>query len=109
VPLAAAEPRPPASNELSMTQELIANMLGVRREGVTDAAGKLQDAGLIRTAAARITVLDRTGSRPVMRVLSGGQDGVRSPPARGRPVAGHYSRLAAAKPQLILLSSTAST
>ena len=37
-----------ASNELSMTQELIANMLGVRREGVTEAAGKLQDAGLIR-------------------------------------------------------------
>ena len=36
------------SNELSMTQELIANMLGVRREGVTEAAGKLQDAGLIR-------------------------------------------------------------
>ena len=35
------------SNELSMTQELIANMLGVRREGVTEAAGKLQDAGLI--------------------------------------------------------------
>src|SRR5450631_322882 len=37
-----------ASNELTMTQELIANMLGVRREGVTEAAGKLQRAGLIR-------------------------------------------------------------
>ena len=37
-----------SSNELAMTQELIANMLGVRREGVTEAAGKLQDAGLIR-------------------------------------------------------------
>src|SRR2546427_1139224 len=49
------------SNELSMTQELIANMLGVRREGVTEAAGKLQDAGLIRYSRGRITVLDRPG------------------------------------------------
>src|SRR5689334_8468488 len=46
-----------ASNELSMTQELIANMLGVRREGVTDAAGKLQHAGLISYRRGRITVL----------------------------------------------------
>jgi CRP-like cAMP-binding protein len=50
-----------ASNELSMTQELIANMLGVRREGVTEAAGKLQDAGLIRYNRGKITVLDRPG------------------------------------------------
>jgi CRP-like cAMP-binding protein len=50
-----------ASNELSMTQELIANMLGVRREGVTEAAGKLQDAGLIHYRRGRITVLDRVG------------------------------------------------
>jgi CRP-like cAMP-binding protein len=50
-----------ASNELSMTQELIANMLGVRREGVTEAAGKLQDAGLIRYRRGKITVLDRPG------------------------------------------------
>jgi len=49
------------SNELSMTQELIANMLGVRREGVTEAAGKLQKAGLIRYQRGRITVLDRPG------------------------------------------------
>jgi CRP-like cAMP-binding protein len=49
------------SNELSMTQELIANMLGVRREGVTEAAGKLQDAGLIRYSRGRISVLDRKG------------------------------------------------
>jgi CRP-like cAMP-binding protein len=47
------------TNDLSMTQELIANMLGVRREGVTEAAGKLQDAGLIRYARGRISVLDR--------------------------------------------------
>jgi CRP-like cAMP-binding protein len=50
-----------SSNELSMTQELIANMLGVRREGVTEAAGKLQDAGLIRYHRGKITVLDRPG------------------------------------------------
>lgn len=48
-------------NELRMTQELIANMLGVRREGVTDAALKLQAAGLIRYARGHITVLDRPG------------------------------------------------
>ena len=47
------------SNELTMTQELIANMLGVRREGVTEAAGKLQKAGLIHYSRGRITVLDR--------------------------------------------------
>jgi CRP-like cAMP-binding protein len=47
------------SNELIMTQELIANMLGVRREGVTAAAGKLQQAGLIRYSRGRIEVLDR--------------------------------------------------
>jgi len=47
------------SNELSMTQELIANMLGVRREGVTEAAGKLQEAGLIEYSRGKITVLDR--------------------------------------------------
>jgi CRP-like cAMP-binding protein len=49
------------ANELSMTQELIANMLGVRREGVTEAAGKLQHAGLIHYSRGRITVLDRPG------------------------------------------------
>jgi CRP-like cAMP-binding protein len=47
------------SNELVMTQELIANMLGVRRETVTEAAGKLQDAGVIQYSRGRITVLDR--------------------------------------------------
>ena len=48
-------------HELQMTQELIANMLGVRREGVTEAALKLQRAGLIRYARGRIAVLDRPG------------------------------------------------
>ena len=49
------------SNELVMTQELIANMLGVRREGVTEAAGNLQRAGLIAYQRGRITVVDRAG------------------------------------------------
>jgi CRP-like cAMP-binding protein len=49
------------SNELAVTQELIANMLGVRREGVTEAAGQLQRAGLMRYSRGRITVLDREG------------------------------------------------
>jgi CRP-like cAMP-binding protein len=48
-------------DELVMTQELIANMLGVRREGVTEAALKLQQAELIRYARGRISVLDRSG------------------------------------------------
>ncbi|MBT2327033.1 Crp/Fnr family transcriptional regulator [Variovorax paradoxus] len=48
-------------SELVMTQELIANMLGVRREGVTEGALKLQQAGLIRYARGRISVLDRQG------------------------------------------------
>ncbi len=48
-------------NELVMTQELIANMLGVRREGVTEGALKLQEAGLIRYSRGRITILDRAG------------------------------------------------
>ncbi|MFN7834682.1 MAG: Crp/Fnr family transcriptional regulator [Burkholderiaceae bacterium] len=48
-------------NELVMTQELIANMLGVRREGVTSGALKLQEAGLISYVRGRITVLDRAG------------------------------------------------
>jgi CRP-like cAMP-binding protein len=49
------------SQELVMTQELIANMLGVRREGVTEAAGNLQQAGLIRYQRGHITVIDRAG------------------------------------------------
>lgn len=49
------------SEELIMTQELIASMLGVRREGITEAAGKLQQAGIIRYRRGHITVLDRAG------------------------------------------------
>jgi len=48
-----------ASNRLEMTQELIANMLGVRREGVTEAAGKLQAKGIIQYSRGHITILDR--------------------------------------------------
>jgi CRP-like cAMP-binding protein len=47
------------SNEIRMTHEMIADMLGVRREGVTEAAGKLQAAGLIQYSRGKITVLDR--------------------------------------------------
>ena len=47
------------SNRLTMTQELIANMLGVRREGVTEAAGKLQNLSVIKYIRGQITVLDR--------------------------------------------------
>jgi len=50
-----------SSNELVMTQELIANKLGVRREGVTEAAGHLQKAGLIEYRRGHITVIDRRG------------------------------------------------
>ena len=49
------------SNELIMTQELIASMLGVRREGITEAAGKLQHAGFIRNRRGHIAVLERSG------------------------------------------------
>jgi len=49
------------TDELVMTQELIANMLGVRREGVTEAAGNLQAAGLIKYSRGRIRMLDRAG------------------------------------------------
>ena len=49
------------SNALTMTQELIASMLGVRREGVTEAAGNLQRAGLIRYSRGHIDILDRPG------------------------------------------------
>lgn len=50
-----------SGNELHMTQELIANMLGVRREGVTEAAGALQNLGLISYSRGHIKVLDRKG------------------------------------------------
>ncbi len=50
-----------STNELVMTQELIANMLGVRREGVTEAAGNVQKAGLIKYSRGHITLLDRAG------------------------------------------------
>ena len=54
------------SDELVMTQELIANMLGVRREGVTAAAGRLQEQGLISYVRGRIRILDRPGLEAVV-------------------------------------------
>ena len=56
-----AQPEAPRGDELTITQELVARMLGVRREGVTEAAGKLQHAGLILNRRGHIAVLDRAG------------------------------------------------
>jgi CRP-like cAMP-binding protein len=53
--------RLPSSDELIMTHELVASMLGVRREGISEAAGKLQQAGFIRYRRGHITVLERSG------------------------------------------------
>ena len=50
-----------STNEMSITQELIAQLLGVRREGVTEAAGRLQRAGLIHYSRGKIVVVDRAG------------------------------------------------
>ncbi|HVJ11432.1 MAG TPA: Crp/Fnr family transcriptional regulator [Burkholderiales bacterium] len=49
------------SGQIVMTQELVAGMLGVRREGITEAAGKLQDAGLVRSRRGHMAVLERAG------------------------------------------------
>lgn len=76
------------TNELSMTQELIANMLGVRREGVTEAAGKLQQAGLIHYSRGRITILDRAGLEARVcecyQVVKAESDRLSPPPPRCR-------------------------
>ena len=68
------------SNELTMTQELIANMLGVRREGVTEAAGKLQAAGIdpLQPRQDHRAGPSQAGSAG-LRVLCGGQTRIRSP------------------------------
>ena len=69
-----------SSNELVMTQELIANMLGVRREGVTEAAGKLQKLGAIQLPARAHHGSGPSGARAaLLRVLRGRQEGNRSP------------------------------
>src|SRR6202042_3184248 len=76
-----------ASNELIMTQELIANMLGVRREGVTEAAGKLDKLGIIRYSRGKITVLDRPNleqmSCECYAVVKKESDRLRPPPYVG--------------------------
>ena len=71
------------SNELKMTQELIANMLGVRRAGVTEAAMKLQDAGLIRYGSWPHRGAGSTGARKArVRMLRRGETGIRPAVAR---------------------------
>ena len=72
------------SNELTMTQELIANMLGVRREGVTEAAGTSAERGLDRLPPWPHQRARPGGfGDPLLRVLRGGQEGVRSPAPGG--------------------------
>jgi CRP-like cAMP-binding protein len=75
-----------SSNKLTMTQELIANMLGVRREGVTEAAGRLQKQGVIQYKRGKITVLDRArleaASCECYAVVKQETDRLLSPPAR---------------------------
>jgi hypothetical protein len=93
------------TNTLVMTQELVASMLGVRREGITEAAGKLQQAGLILYRRGHITVLERSGlesracecyavvKKELNRLLSDvqyrqGNAAVAQQPASGRSAAG---------------------
>jgi len=71
-------------DELTLTHRLIADMLGVRREGVTEAAGKLQSVGVIQYCHGHITVLTAR-LRAALRVLSGSQDGIRSPASEWSP------------------------
>ncbi len=77
-------------SELVMTQELISNMLGVRREGVTEAALQLQEAGLIRYSRGRISVLDRQGiekrSCECYRVVKKEYDRLREIPLEPAPI-----------------------
>lgn len=74
-------------SELLMTQELIANMLGVRREGVTEGALKLQEAGLIRYARGHISAESTRPGATHLRMLCGGQEGIRPASAgQGRGV-----------------------
>jgi CRP-like cAMP-binding protein len=79
-----------SGNRLDMTQELIANMLGVRREGVTDAAGKLQKLGVIKYSRGKITVLDRPQlerlSCECYGVVKRESDRLEAPHRRARPV-----------------------
>ena len=80
------------SRELVMTQELVASMLGVRREGITEAAGNLQRAGFIRYRRGHIAVLERSGLETArVRVLRRRQEGT-GPPAVRRALPPERSR-----------------
>ena len=74
------------TNELSMTHAMMSRMLGVRREGITDAAGKLQKAGIIRYHRGHITVLDHPALKQRVCECYTGVDAVAVPAeASGRP------------------------
>ena len=86
-----------SSSELVMTQELIANMLGVRREGVTAAAGRLHRSGLIQYRRGHITVLDRAGLRraPASATRSSRPNMIACSHQRPRPSVAHSWRYGA--------------
>ena len=81
-----------------MTQELVASMLGVRREGITEAAGNLQRAGIIRYRRGHIAVLERSGLETArLRVLRRRQEGIGPPAVRRAVPPGHSCRRSSLK------------
>ena len=87
------------SSELVMTQELVASALGVRREGITEAAGNLQRAGVIRYRRGHIAVLERSGLEAArLRVLRRRQEGTRPADVRRAIPPGRWRRDRAAGP-----------
>ena len=79
-------------NEIKVTHEALADMLGMRRSGVTVAAAALQQAGLIKTGRGRFTVLNRAGLQKVAR---GDSSVLQASPERARPETGWHGQLAA--------------
>ena len=103
------------SRELVMTQELVASMLGVRREGITEAAGNLQHAGFIRYRRGHISVLERAGLETrACECYARGQEGTEPPAVRRALPPGHFRRRRTSRPQRglrppITLSRTTTT